>query len=151
MELFDYIAKNVNFGNCETLEEASSRALAALEASGMQAGDVLRQILAELGGKPVDRLLDQFGQLSDGAFFRAAVRDVMVYELIQRSHPTNVADILIGLMLLHARPDLRAPLEQLRSSTLYGDSVYRSFRLAGERPNVVLDIDFGELLALIKV
>ena len=100
MELSAIFSKNVNYRDCKSCEDASEVARAAIEASGMHPEEVLRQVLRELGGMPVHRLPEQFRSLTDAAFFTVSVNDSLDHEFIAHQYPSNVADILVGLMLL---------------------------------------------------
>lgn len=118
MELFDHFSKNVNYRDCKSLEDASEVALTAIEASGMRPQDVLRRVLGELGGMPVHCLPEQFRSLRDAAFFTVSVNDALEYEFMAYHYPSNVADILVGLLLLHGQLELREHLKELRSTSI---------------------------------
>lgn len=132
MELFNQFSKNVNYRDCKSLEDASEVALAAIEASGIHPEEVLRQVLSELGGMPIHCLPEQFRSLTDAAFFTVSVNDALDYEFMAYQYPSNVADIVVGLLLLYGQIELREHLKELRSSSISDEPMACALPKAGE-------------------
>lgn len=132
MELFDHFSKNVSYRDCKSLEDASEAALAAMEASGIHPEEVLRQVLSELGGMPIHRLPEQFRSLTDAAFFTVSVNEALDYKFMAYQYPSNVADIMVGLLLLHAQLEQCEHLKELRSTSIADEPIACDLPREGE-------------------
>lgn len=132
MELFDEFSQIVKYRNCKSLEDASEVARAVITQSGMHPKEVLRWVLDELGGTPLYRLPEQFRSLTDAAFFTAAVNETLDCEFMAFRYPSKVADILVGLLLLHAPRELREHLRKLRSLRVADEPIAGALPRAGE-------------------
>lgn len=132
MELFGHFSKNVSYRDCKSLEDASGVALAAMEASGIHPEEVLRQVLSDLGGMPIHRLPEQFRSFTDAAFFTVSVNDALDYDFTAYQYPSNVADILVGLLLLHAQLEQREHLKELRSTSIADEPIACDLTREGE-------------------
>lgn len=113
MELFSYLTEKIDYSDCESLIEVSSRAYAAFNDLGVNIEDVLDSVLKELNIEEIGCLFDEFEELSYAQHYSTAISDVLEFEEMIGKYAWDVTDVVVGLMMLRATPELRDQLRTL--------------------------------------
>jgi hypothetical protein len=113
MELFSYLTHKIDYSDCESLIEVSSRAYAAFNDLGVNIEDVLDSVRKELNIEEIGGLFDEFEELSYAQHYSTAISDVLEFEGMIGKYAWDVTDVVVGLMMLRATPELRDQLRTL--------------------------------------
>lgn len=113
MKLFDYLNDDLDYSNCKSIIDVASMAHDAFDDLGIETEEVLENLGAELGIKDIGDLFAEFEDLDDAGIFLRALGDVFEYEDKAAKYPWDVADVVVGMLLLYGKPDLREQLSEL--------------------------------------
>lgn len=113
MKLFEHLTRRLDYSDCESLIDVASTANEALEQLGIETKDVLDKLVGELGIRDIGNLFSNFEELDDADVFTTALTDVLEHEEKAAKYPWDVADVVVGLMLLHGKAELREQLSEL--------------------------------------
>ena len=113
MKLFSYLTHKIDYSDCESLIEVSSRAYAAFNDLGVSMEDVLDSMLKELNIDDIACLFDEFEELSYAQHYSTAISDVLEFEEMIGKYAWDVTDVVVGLMMLRATSELRDRLRTL--------------------------------------
>lgn len=113
MKLFEHLNKELDYSDCESLTDVASLAHEAIEDFGIETEDVLDKLSGELGIRDLGNLFGEFEDLDDAEMFTRSLSDVFEFEEMAAKHPWDVADVVVGLLLLHGKAELREQLAEL--------------------------------------
>lgn len=113
MKLFEHLTDNLDYSDCESLIDVASLANEAIELTGIETADVLDKLADELGIKGMGPLFRKFEELEDAEIFTTALSDALEHEEKAAKYPWDVADVVVGIMLLHGKQELREQLSEL--------------------------------------
>jgi hypothetical protein len=118
MELIKLLTNDVNFDDCATQVEVASLVNQAIEDLGIEAEEVLDQLASELDLGDIGELFSDFDDLPDANLYKEALYDALQFEEMQGKYPWDIADVVVGVLMLHASPELQ---EQLRDLPYRGE------------------------------
>ena len=113
MKLLEHLTENLDYSDCESLIDVASVAHEAIELAGIETEDVLDKLSEELGILEMGHLFRKFKELEDEEIFTMALSDALEHEEKAAKYPWDVADVVVGIMLLHGKQELREQLSEL--------------------------------------
>ena len=113
MELLNYLNNEIDYSECESLSDAADLAYEAFDHCGMQPERFLDKLLSELGVRDVGILFSDFEELDEAECFKTALGDALQFEEMAGKYPWDVAEVVVGLIMLHAKPSVRERLAEL--------------------------------------
>lgn len=120
MELFKHLIDSIDYSKCTSLEEVAQAVNEEIERLEVPFGGALSDVLLELGNWNIDRVKESFHHLEDANRLTTAVCDIIEFEEeIAPQYPWNVTDVIVGLMLTQANPELREHLRSLPTWATY--------------------------------
>lgn len=120
MGLFKHLIDNIDFSSCTSLEVVALVGHEEIEHLGVPFESALVDVRRELGNWSIDKVKESFHHLEDSNRLTTAVRDIVEFEEeIAPQYPWNVTDVIVGLMLAQATPELREHLRSLPTWATY--------------------------------
>ena len=120
MGLFKHLIDNIDFSSCTSLEVIALVVHEEIERLGVPFESALSDVLLELGNWNIDKVRESFRHLADANRLTTAVCDIVEFEEeIAPQYPWDVTDVIVGLMLTQATPELREHLRSLPTWATY--------------------------------
>ena len=120
MELFKHLTDSIDYNKRTSLEEVAQAVNEEIERLGVPFEGALADVLLELGNWNIDRVKESFHRLEDANRLTTAVCDIVEFEEeIAPQYPWNVTDVIVGLMLTQATPEMREHLRSLPTWATY--------------------------------
>lgn len=113
MGLFKHLIDNIAFSSCSSLEVVALFVHQEIEQSGVPFESAFVDVRRELGNWSIDKVRESFRHLEDASRLTTAVSDIVEFETkIVPQYPWDVTDVIVGLIMTQATPEL---CEYLRS------------------------------------
>lgn len=117
MKLFDYLTRDIEYSECAFLMDAVCLVYAEIKSLGIAWVNVIDIIREELGLWYSSSFYKGFDELNNSDIFKEALSNVLCFEDLDGTFNWDVAEVVVGLILIHGPDDLRMQLSELP----YGD------------------------------
>lgn len=120
MELFKHLVSEVDFSQCESLEDVARAVNDEIEDLDIPFGCALDAVLSDLGDWSIDKVIHTFSELEDADRLATAVCDVIEFEeVLEGKYRWDVTDVIVGLLRAQAPPEVTDHLKSLPSWSTY--------------------------------
>lgn len=114
MELFKHLVNEIDFSECESIEDVARVVNDEIEDLDIPFGDALDAVLSELGDWSTDKVVHTLGELDDADRLTTAVCDIIEFEeVLEGKYQWDVTDVIVGLMRTQATPEVTDHLNSL--------------------------------------